>query len=121
MYDYKIIDLKCFQDERGSLTPFELNNNCPFDIKRIFYICNVPNKASRGEHINSESKFLLVAIKGSVSIDIPKDGKTETFVLNSPNKALFLNNGIYKKLYNFSSDAILLCLSDNYYYQEDYV
>ena len=121
MQDYKIIEIKSFKDKRGILTPFELNNNCPFDIKRIFYISNVPNQASRGEHINSESKFLIIAIQGQVTIDILQDGKTETFVLDSPNKALFLNNSIYKRLYNFSNDAILLCLSDNYYNKNDYV
>ena len=60
----------------------------------------------------TESKCLIIPIQGSVTIECIKKQEKETYVLNNSNQALFIDNGVYRKLYNFSSDAILLCLSD---------
>ena len=119
---YYIVHFKEFEDERGKLVPMELNNNCLFDIKRVFYIYNVPDKnVSRGEHANIDTQLMLIATSGSVTVEV-RDGDNEgQFILDSPNKGLFLEKGIYKRIYNFSKDAVLLCLSDCYYNPADYV
>ena len=113
MDKFCIIDIKSHIDERGCLIPFEYSQNCPFEIKRVFVIKDVPDKEiTRGNHTNTKSKCLIIPIQGSVTIECIKKQEKETYVLNNSNQALFIDNGVYRKLYNFSSDAILLCLSD---------
>ena len=122
MNSFFIVDIKTYKDERGCLTPFEYEHNCPFEIKRAFIISNVPNKnTSRGKHINTQSKYLIIAIKGQVTITCEKGSQKETFILENNSQALFINNGVYRELLNFSEDAILLCLSDSKYNKEEFI
>lgn len=122
MKKFFLVDLKSYTDERGELIPFELNKNCPFDIKRAFTIANVPSSdIVRGNHINVKSKCFIIPLQGSVTIDCKVDDTVETYILNSNHKGLFIDIGVYRKLYNFSNDAILLCLADNYYEQKEYI
>lgn len=117
----EVIQLKKFVDERGTLQPFEYQSNCPFEIKRIFIISDVPSYLKRGKHKNIVSKHLLVCIKGSCQIKcIEKDVET-IYNLDSQEKGLYINSGIYKEMYNFSEDAILLCLSDTLYNPDEYI
>ena len=117
----EIIQLKSFVDERGSLQPFEYQSNCPFEIKRVFIISDVPSDLKRGKHKNIVSKHLLVCIKGSCSIKCLEDGFETIYNLDSSEKGLFINSGVYKEMYSFSKDAILLCLSDTLYNPDEYV
>lgn len=121
MENVKLISLKKYDDERGSLQPFEYLSNCPFEIKRVFIITDVPSDLKRGKHKNIISKHLLVCIKGSCEIKCIEDGSETIYYLNSPEKGLFINSGIYKEMYNFSEDAVLLCLSDTLYNPDEYV
>lgn len=120
--DFYTINLDSFKDKRGNLIPFQQGKNCPFEIQRAFVINNVPNnKISRGNHINIASKCLLIALSGEVTITCKNEEKEETFLLNDNEIGLFINNGVYRKLFNFSSDAILLCLSDTKYEPTEYI
>ena len=111
-----IIDFKKFTDDRGTLIPFELNNNCPFDIKRIFLIYGTDKAGiERANHINETTNQILIAVSGKVDVDVKYGNQKETFVLNAIDKGLYLECGTYKKLYNFSPDCIILCICDNYY------
>ena len=120
MLNYKLIEFNEYKDQRGILLPLELNNNCPFDIKRVFIIYGVPNSnIERGNHKNKNSQLLLIALKGKVSVEILELKKS--IRLDSPNKGLYLKKDVRKRLYDFSDDAVLLCLSDNYYNPNDYI
>lgn len=121
MENVYITDLKRYNDKRGCLLPFEYQFNCPFDIKRIFLIYNVPKDATRGAHNNILSKHMLIAIKGSCTVKCIDNEKEIIYDLNSPDKGLFINNNIYKEIYNFSNDAVLLCLTNTKYNSEEYV
>jgi dTDP-4-dehydrorhamnose 3,5-epimerase-like enzyme len=122
MKNFYTIDIKSYDDNRGCLTPFEFKHNCPFEIKRAFIISNVPNEEiSRGKHINTKSKYLIIAIQGQVTITCEKDEQKESFILNNNLKALFIDNGVYRELFNFSENTILLCLSDSYYDKEEFI
>ena len=121
MKNVELIQLKKFDDERGSLQPFEYQSNCPFEIKRVFLISNVPSNLKRGKHKNIISKHLLVTIKGNCKIKCIEDNVETIYFLDSPEKGLFINSGIYKEMYDFSEDAILLCLADTNYDPEEYV
>lgn len=121
MENVKILSLKRFIDERGSLQPFEYQSNCPFEIKRVFVITAVPSGLKRGKHKNIVSKHLLVCIKGVCKIKCIENDIETIYTLDSPEKGLFINSGIYKEMYNFSEDAVLLCLSDTLYNPDEYV
>jgi len=119
--NYKLIETKFFGDETGHLISFEKGSNCPFDIKRTFYIFDtVPNKV-RGQHANRNSEFLLIAISGSCKIKID-DGKNQEIVeLNTPHKALWLDKMMWKDMYDFSYNAILLVLTNTMYDESEYI
>ena len=119
--NYRIIDLKTFGDERGKLVSFEKDCNCNFDIKRAFYIFDTKGNASRGCHANRNSEFLLIPINGSCRVKVD-DGKNKTdVILNNPHKALYLNKMIWKEMYEFSYNAILLVLTNTLYDEKEYI
>lgn len=117
----QLIKFKKFTDERGSLIPFEINNNCPFDIKRTFVIYGVGNeKTERANHVNTETNQVLIALAGTVTIDINENNTTTTYVLNNIEEGLYIKSGVHKRLYKFSKDAVILSLCDNYYNPSEY-
>ena len=114
---YKLINLKLFRDKDSSLVPVEAFKECPFEIKRIFYIFDVPRQKSRGEHANLRSKFFFIALKGSCKIEIDKK---EVIKLDNAFKGLFLDSMLWKRMFDFSKDCILLVLSDSFYDKDEY-
>jgi len=118
---YKIYDLKNLGDERGALIPFEMGNNSPFEVRRAFYIYDTKPGVPRGAHANKKSKFLLVVISGSCKVLID-DGKNKEIVeLNRPNQALYLDKMLWKEMYDFSYNAILLVLASEKYDESEYI
>ena len=98
-----------------------MNSNCPFNVKRAFFIYDVPSvNTVRAGHTNQISKQLLVALQGSVDIYVDDSEKSQTFTLNSKKQGLYINNVVYKKIYNISKDAILMCLCDTNFSEADY-
>ena len=119
--NYKLFDLNIHGDERGHLISIQQNSNCNFDIKRIFYIFDTKPGIVRGAHANRNSEFLMVAINGSCKVKLD-DGKfTEIVELNSPHKALYINRMIWKEMYDFSYNAILLVCTNTYYDEKEYI
>lgn len=119
-----MIDLKTFGDERGFLTPIEGAKDIPFEIKRVFFIHGTKGKQFlRGNHANRKTKFVLVMPAGSCKIRIYNDkGTVEEIVeLNTPNKGLYLENMIFKEIYDFSDDAIMLALASEQFDAEEYI
>lgn len=109
-------------DERGHLVIAEGMKNIPFDIKRIFYIYGSDSTVVRGQHANKISQFMLINVAGTskVKIDYGK-GNTEVFNLDRPNIGLFIPRMIWKDMYDFSSDSVLLCLADTIYDPSEYI
>lgn len=109
-------------DERGWLVVAESNKDVPFDIKRIFYIYGTQPEAVRGQHANRNSEFVLVNVAGSCKV-LTRDGKGDdtVFELNKPNMGLYIPKMVWKDMYDFSSDSILLCISSEAYDPNEYI
>lgn len=109
-------------DERGWLVVAEGNKDVPFDIKRIFYIYGTEPKVVRGQHANRNSEFVLVNVAGSCKVRT-RDGRGDdtVFELNKPNVGLYIPQMVWKDMYDFSSDSILLCLASEAYDPSEYI
>lgn len=119
--NYKVINTKSFGDEQGRLVSFEKGVNCPFEVKRAFYIYDTKGETSRGCHANRNSEFLLIAINGSCKIKID-DGKSKEIIeLTNPYTALYLDKMLWKEMYDFSHNAILLVLASTNYDEHEYI
>lgn len=118
----KIIDIPKIVDEqgRGNLAVIE-KDTYPFDIKRVYYLYDVPSDAYRGGHAHKEVYELLIAISGSFEV-LLDDGKTKQKVmLNKPNKGLLIPTRIWRELDNFSSGAVCLVLASDVFDESDYI
>ena len=118
---YKLIDLHVNGDERGKLVAIEKGVNCPFEVKRAFYIFGARGETRRGCHANRNSEFLLVALKGSCRVEFSDGNVKETILLNSPAQALWLGKMTWKEMYDFSEDAVLLVLASEKYDADEYI
>lgn len=109
-------------DERGHLVIVEGMQDIPFDIKRIFYIYGSAPNVVRGQHANRRSEFLLINVAGTCKVKV-KDGRGNeaVFSLNRPHTGIYLPHMIWKDMYDFSEDSVLLCLSSEHYDPEEYI
>ena len=118
-YKFKL-DVKGIK-EYGFLVPLECRNNFPIEVKRIFYIYNVPKNSKRGAHAYKNTRQVLICVSGSIKISC-FDGKNKTeYELNSPDEALYMSPNIWRETYNHSSDAVVLVLSSLKYNEQDYI
>lgn len=108
-------------DERGSLVVIESNKDIPFEINRVFYMVNTLNDVARGQHANKESDFVLVNIQGSVKIKINDGFNEEVFTLDNKNEGIYIPRMIWKEMYDFSEDAILIVFSNKHYNENEYI
>ncbi len=109
-------------DERGQLVVVEGMQDIPFEIKRIFYIYGSDKDVVRGKHANRESEFVLINVAGTSKIKV-MDGKgNETiYSLNRPHTGIYLPKMIWKEMYDFSEDSVLLCLASTHYDDNEYI
>lgn len=115
-----IIDLPKVEDERGNLT-FVENNQIPFDIKRVYWIYDVPGGQERGGHAFKEQKEMIVSLSGSFDVVI-NDGSDESrFHLNRSYYGLYIPNLLWRHMENFSTNAVALVLSSTLYSADDYI
>jgi len=119
--NYKILDFNVFGDSNGHLISCQNLVNCPFDVKRVFWIYDTKPKVVRGSHANRNSEFLLVAINGSCKIKIDNGEKQEVVSLDNPHTALYLNKMMWKEMYDFSYNATLLVLTNTLYDETEYI
>lgn len=109
-------------DQRGYLVAIEGNRDIPFDIKRIFYIFGSDSSVVRGRHSNRKSEFVLINVCGSCRVrTVEMDGQVQEFLLNKPHTGIYLPKMVWKDMYEFSEDSILLCLSSEHYDNEEYI
>ena len=117
----KIISLPKILDSRGSLSFFENSNQIPFDIKRTYWIYDVPGGEIRGSHAFKESHELIIALSGSFDV-LLNDGKQESrHTLNRSYYGLYVPNLIWKSMENFSTNSLALVVSNISYDQTDYI
>jgi hypothetical protein len=118
--DCKIIELPKVADARGNLTFIEGSRHIPFDIKRVYYLYDVPGGAERGGHAHKGLHQLIVAMSGSFDI-ILDDGKNKKRIhLNRSYYGLYICPMIWREMDNFSSGAVCLVLASNFYDEADY-
>lgn len=116
-----IIEFKDFGDERGKLVVVEGGQSIPFDIKRVFYIFGSDSTVVRGQHANMESEFVLINVAGKSKVRIT-DGKEEFIVsLDRPMIGVYIPKMVWKDMYDFSSDAVLLVLASTHYDGTEYI
>lgn len=107
-------------DGRGNLSVIE-KNILPFEIKRVYYLYDVPSDSKRGGHAHKKLYQCLIALSGSFDVVIDDATHKKTISLNKPNIALFIPNGIWRELENFSSGSVCLALVSEVYNESDYI
>lgn len=122
VYDCSIIELnKHHSDRKGNLSVVENNNSVPFNVKRIYYLYDVPGGASRGAHAHKNLYQLIIAVSGSFNVTLDDGNVKRTFVLNRPYQGLLVVPGIWRDLYDFSSGAVCMVLASEKYDASDYI
>ncbi|WP_329804729.1 sugar 3,4-ketoisomerase [Flavobacterium facile] len=118
--NYKIIDIPKINNTKGNIGVIE-NNTIPYEIKRVFYLFDVPSGAKRGGHANKKTNQVLIAISGSFDVVLKDGNSKEIITLNRPDKGLLIENNIWRELENFSSGSVCLVLASEEFSEEDYI
>lgn len=118
----KVLEFTQRGDERGHLVIMEGMEDVPFEIKRVFYIYGSDATVIRGQHANRKTEFVLINVSGQSKVRV-KDGRggEAIFLLNKPHMGIYLPKLVWKDMYDFSSDSILLCLASEHYDPEEYI
>ena len=107
--------------ETGNITVAENRRTIPFDIKRVYYLYDVPSGVSRGGHAHKQLFQLIVAVSGSFTVTLDDGQVKRSFVLNRPHQGLFVCPGIWRILDDFSSGSVCLVLASEKYDETDYI
>lgn len=122
VYDCTIIELdKHHSDRKGNISVVENSKDVPFDVKRTYYLYDVPGGESRGGHAHKELSQLIVAASGSFTVTLDDGRVKRTFTLNRPYQGLYIVPGIWRTLDDFSSGAVCLVLASEGYDEADYI
>lgn len=116
----KIVDLPIISDPRGNLTFIEGNRHINFDIKRVYYLYDVPGGAERGGHAHKDLHQLIIAMSGSFDITLDDGLKKKKFHLNRSYQGLYVCPMVWREMDNFSSGSVCMVLASNVYDEGDY-
>ena len=117
----EVIFFKDLGDERGKLVVVEGEKDIPFDIKRVFYIYGSDSDMRRGKHANLESEFVLINVAGKSKVWITNGLKEEIIDLDIPMKGVYLPKMVWKDMYDFSEDSVLLVIASTHYNADEYI
>jgi dTDP-4-dehydrorhamnose 3,5-epimerase-like enzyme len=117
----RIIDLPKILDNRGNLTFIEANKHVPFEIKRVYYLYDVPGGATRGGHAHKHLQQFIIAAMGSFDVILDDGFERKRFHLNRSYYGLYIPTMIWRELDNFSSGSVCLALVSEYYHEDDYI
>ena len=118
---YKILEFGDLGDERGKLVVVEGNQDIPFDIKRVFYMYGSDNEVIRGQHANRNSEFVLINVSGTSKVRVDNGFEEDIIELNRPRMGLYLPTMLWKDMYEFSEDSVLLVLANTHYDGGEYI
>lgn len=121
VFDCTLITFDKNHQIKGNLTAVANGNQIPFDVKRIYYLYDVPGGLSRGGHAHIELHQLVVALSGSFDITLDDGNAKRTFQLSRPNMGLLIPSGLWRELNNFSSGSICMVLASEIYEEKDYL
>lgn len=116
----KLVGLPRINDPRGNLTFIEANRHIPFDIRRVYYLYDVPGGAERGGHAHKALHQLIIAISGSFDIHLDDGHSKKTIHLNRSYNGLYVCPMIWREIDNFSSGAVCMVLASDFYDENDY-
>lgn len=121
MYNCSLLKFLGINGKYGELTPIEGLVDVPFDIKRVYYITKVPQNITRGFHAHRKLHQVLICINGSLKIKVKTPKEETEFILDNSSVGLYIGPYIWREMYNFSEDAVLLVLASDYYNEDDYI
>ncbi|EFZ37238.1 WxcM-like protein [Hoylesella oralis ATCC 33269] len=117
----KIIELTKIVDPRGNLTVAEGSKDMPFDIKRTYWIYDIPGGENRGGHAHKHCLELIIAVAGSFNVTLDNGKERRSYLLNHPYQGLLVDTGTWRTLNDFSSGAVCLVLASDPFCEEDYI
>lgn len=122
VYDCTMVELDQHHSNRkGNLSVLENGVTLPFDVKRVYYLYDVPGGESRGAHAHKNLNQLIIAACGSFRVTLDDGNVKRSFILNRPYQGLYVKPGIWRDLDDFSSGAVCLVLASTLYNKEDYI
>lgn len=118
----QMLEFEQHGDNRGHLVVIEGGQDIPFDIKRIFYIYGSDDTVIRGQHANEKTEFILINMVGQCKVKaLDGRGNEAVFLLNRPHTGVYLPRMVWKDMYDFSEDSVLLCLASEHYDSSEYI
>lgn len=118
----EMLEFQQLGDERGQLVAVEGMKDIPFEIQRIFYIYGTDTGVVRGQHANLRTEFVLINVAGKSKVKVMDGLGNETvFCLNRPHTGIYLPKMVWKEMYDFSEDSVLLCLASEHYDSTEYI
>lgn len=121
VYNCSVIELDKHHSDVGNITVIENNKEIPFDVRRTYYLYDVPGGEERGGHAHKELQQLIVAVSGSFDVMLDDGNVKRTVTLNRPYQGLLVVPGLWRELNNFSSGSICLVLASHKYDESDYI
>ena len=121
VYDCTMIELSKHPAPQGNISVVENNKDVPFEVKRCYYLYDVPGGESRGAHAHKELSQLIIAASGSFTVTLDDGEVKRTFLLNRPYQGLYVVPGIWRTLEDFSSGSVCMVLASHGYNKEDYI
>lgn len=119
--DCKIVELPKFLDVRGNLSFAEQNNHIPFEIKRTYWIYDVPGGEARGSHAFRENQEFVIALSGAFDVVVDDGQNKKTFTLNRSYYGLYIPKGLWRTMENFSTNSLALEFGSIHYDEHDYI
>lgn len=122
VFDCTMVELdKHHSDRKGNLTVVENGKTLPFDVKRVYYLYDIPGGESRGAHAHKELSQLIIAVTGSFRVTLDDGNVRRSFILNRPYQGLYVKPGIWRDLDDFSAGAVCMVLASEKYRADDYI
>lgn len=120
---FKVLNFKQMGDERGRLVVIESDkeDGVPFEIKRVFYIYGSDGQVVRGQHANKKSEFVLINLAGQSKVRIDNGSEQTVVILDKPHMGVYLPRMVWKDMYDFSEDSVLLVISNEHYDGTEYI
>jgi dTDP-4-dehydrorhamnose 3,5-epimerase-like enzyme len=119
--DIKFIQFQSHGDDRGSLVSLEDHKNIPFTIERVYYLFNTKENVRRGFHAHKKLKQLAIVLKGSCRFMLDDGQEKIDILLDNPAQGLYIESFVWREMYDFSEDCVLLVLADSFYDEADYI